>query len=80
MRFCYVKSLYFRYISKIKKFRTKIPDFGTFLYGICCFGAFYTKLTFQLVLKAMNRCGDTAAAVDESITGEGIHGHDGRVT
>ena len=38
------------------------------------------RLTFQLVLKAMNRCGDTATAVDESITGEGIHGHDGRVT
>ena len=38
------------------------------------------RLTFQLVLKAMNRCGDAAAAVDESITGEGIHGHDGRVT
>ena len=38
------------------------------------------SLTFQLVLKAMNRCGDAAAAVDESITGEGIHGHDGRVT
>ena len=31
IRFCYVKSLYFRYTSKIKKFRTKIPDFGTFL-------------------------------------------------
>ena len=38
------------------------------------------RLTFQLILKAMNRCGDAAAAVDESITGEGIHGHDGRVT
>ena len=38
------------------------------------------RLTFQLVLKAMNRCGDAAAAVDESITGEGIHGHDGRIT
>ena len=48
MRFCYVKSLYFRYTSKIKKFRTKNPDFGTFLYGIRCFGAFYTKLTFYL--------------------------------
>ena len=46
--FCYVKSLYFRYTSKIKKFRTKNPDFGTFLYGICCFGAFYTKLTCYL--------------------------------
>ena len=45
IRFCYVKSLYFRYTSKIKKFRTKIPDFGTFLYGIRCFGAFYTKLS-----------------------------------
>lgn len=43
--FCYVKSLYFRYTSKIKKFRTKNPDFGTFLYGIRCFGAFYTKLS-----------------------------------
>ena len=30
IRFCYVKSLYFRYTSKIKKFRTKIPDLGTF--------------------------------------------------
>ena len=48
IRFCYVKSLYFRYTSKIKKFRTKNPDFGTFLYGICCFGAFYTKLTCYL--------------------------------
>ena len=48
IRFCYVKSLYFRYTSKIKKFRTKIPDFGTFLYGIRCFGAFYTKLTCYL--------------------------------
>lgn len=48
MRFCYVKSLYFRYTSKIKKFRTKNPDFGTFLYGIRCFGAFYTKLTCYL--------------------------------
>ena len=48
MRFCYVKSLYFRYISKIKKFRTKIPYLGTFLYVIHCFEAFYTKLTFHL--------------------------------
>ena len=40
----------------------------------------FISLTFQLVLKAMNRCGDAAAAVDESITGEGIHGHDGRIT
>ena len=30
MKFLYVKSLYFRYTSKIKKFRTKIPDLGTF--------------------------------------------------
>ncbi len=45
IRFCYVKNLYFRYTSKIKKFRTKNPDFGTFLYRIRCFGAFYTKLS-----------------------------------
>ena len=50
------------------------------MYGIHRFWTIYTKLTFKLVLKAMNRCGDAAAAVDESITGEGIHGHDGRVT
>ena len=43
------------------------------MYGIHRFWTIYTKLTFQLVLKAMNRCGDAAAAVDESITGEGIH-------
>ena len=30
MKFLYVKSLYFRCIRKIKKFRTKIPDLGTF--------------------------------------------------
>ena len=48
IRFFYVKSLYFRYTSKIKKFRTKNPDFGTFLYGIRCFGAFCTKLTCYL--------------------------------
>ena len=48
MRFCYVKSLYFRYISKIKKFRTKNPGSGSFLYGIHCFEALYTKLTLQL--------------------------------
>ena len=30
MKFLYVKSHYFRCISKIKKFRTKIPDLGTF--------------------------------------------------
>ena len=28
----------------MKKFRTKIPDLGTFLYGIHCFLGFYTKL------------------------------------
>ena len=32
-----------------------------------------------LVLKAVDGCGDAAAAVDEGITGESIHGHDGRV-
>ena len=48
MRFCYVKSPYFRYISKIKKFRTKNPGLGSFLYGIHCFEALYTKLTLQL--------------------------------
>ena len=48
MKFCYVKSLYFRYISKIKKFRTKIPDLGIFLYGIHCFEIIYTKLTSHL--------------------------------
>ena len=48
MKFCYVKSLYFRYISKRKKFRTKILDLGTFLYGIHRFGTIYTKLTLNL--------------------------------
>ena len=48
MKFWYVKSLYFRYTSKIKKFRTKNPGLESFLYGIHCFEAFYTKLTLQL--------------------------------
>ena len=43
MRFCYVGRLYFRYGCKIKKFRTKIPKLGTFLYGIHRFWAIYTK-------------------------------------
>ena len=43
MKFYYVKRLYFRKVGEIKKFRTKIPDFGTFLYGIYCFGTIYTK-------------------------------------
>ena len=47
MKFLYVKSLYFRCMSKIKKFRTKIPDLGTFLYGIHRFWTIYTKLTFH---------------------------------
>ena len=46
MRFCYANRLYFRWVREIKKFRTKIPDLGIFLYGIRCFEAFYTKLTF----------------------------------
>ena len=48
VKFLYVKSLYFRCMSKIKKFRTKIPDLGTFLYGIHRFWTIYTKLTFYL--------------------------------
>ena len=31
-----------------KEIPYKNPDFGTFLYGIRCFGAFYTKLTCYL--------------------------------
>ena len=37
MRFYHVKSCYFRWACKMKKFRTKIPDLGIFLYGIHCF-------------------------------------------
>lgn len=43
-----MKSLHFRYISKISKFRTKISDLGNFLYGICRFYAIYTKTTLTL--------------------------------
>ena len=35
-------------LCKIKKFRTKNPGLGSFLYGIHCFEALYTKLTLQL--------------------------------
>ena len=44
MNFCFVKGLYFRCISKINKFRTKILDFKKFLYGIHRFYAIYAKL------------------------------------
>ena len=37
-------------------------------------------VTLNLVLKAMDGGRDASAAVDESITGEGIHGHDGCIT
>lgn len=37
VEFYRLKSLHFRYISKISKFRTKISDLGNFLYGICRF-------------------------------------------
>ena len=36
-------------------------------------------LTLNLVLKAMDGGRDASAAVDKSITGEGVHRHDGRV-
>lgn len=47
--------LYFRQVRKSKKFRTKIPDFGTFLYGIHCFYTIYTKLTQLLLLSCQER-------------------------
>ena len=36
----------------MKKFRTKIPDLGTFLYGIHCFLGFYTKVINRTSLKS----------------------------
>ena len=48
VEFYRLKSLHFRYISKISKFRTKISDLGNFLYGICRFYAIYTKTTVTL--------------------------------
>lgn len=48
VEFYRLKSLHFRYISKISKFRTKISDLGIFLYGICRFYAIYTKTTLTL--------------------------------
>ena len=36
-------------------------------------------VTLNLVLKAMDGGRDASAAVDKSITGEGVHRHDGRV-
>lgn len=48
VEFYRLKSLHFRYISKISKFRTKISDLGNFLYGICRFYAIYTKTTLTL--------------------------------
>lgn len=48
MEFYRLKSLHFRYISKISKFRTKIFDLGNFLYVICRFYAIYTKTTLTL--------------------------------
>ena len=39
----------------------------------------YCPWSRNLVLKAVNGGRDASATIDESITGEGIHGHDGRV-
>lgn len=51
VEFYRLKSLHFRYISKISKFRTKISDLGNFLYGICRFYAIYTKTTLTLQMQ-----------------------------
>ena len=48
MEFYRLKSLHFRYISKISKFRTKKTDLGNVMYGICRFYAIYTKTTLTL--------------------------------
>ena len=47
----------------------------SFLRGFCQ----RISLTLNLVLKAMDGGRDASTAVDESITGEGVHRHDGRV-
>ena len=51
---------------------SKLPD------RCFCFD-FAWLVTLNLVLKAMDGGRDASAAVDESITGEGVHRHDGRV-
>ena len=52
MKFLYVKSLYFRCMSKIKKFRTKIPDLGTFFVWTSSFLDYLHQTNFPVTVKS----------------------------
>lgn len=71
MEFYRLKSLHFRYISKISKFRTKISDLGNFLYGICRFYAIYTKTTLTLQVQTKLSRKRELQAVDKAPSCEG---------
>ena len=51
------------------------PNHGSYF----AYARLIARVTLNLVLKAMDGGRDASAAVDESITGEGVHRHDGRV-
>ncbi len=70
----------FRLLSENRTFlHSKISYFCIFFAKIDVLNTNRTPATNHLVLKAVDGCGDAAAAVDEGIAGELIHGHDGRV-
>ena len=51
------------------------PNHGSYF----AYARLIARVTLNLVLKAMDGGRDASAAVDKSITGEGVHRHDGRV-
>ena len=71
VEFYRLKSLHFRYISKISKFRTKISDLGNFLYGICRFYAIYTKTTLTLQVQTKLSRKRELQTVDKAPSQEG---------
>ena len=49
------------------------PNHGSYF----AYARLIARVTLNLVLKAMDGGRDASAAVDKSITGEGVHRHDG---
>ena len=65
-----------RITSKVKTvICEQAPNHGSYF----AYARLIARVTLNLVLKAMDGGRDASAAVDESITGEGVHRHDGRV-
>ena len=76
LHICWQFSAMSRITSKVKTvICEQAPNHGSYF----AYARLIARVTLNLVLKAMDGGRDASAAVDESITGEGVHRHDGRV-